>query len=87
MDRRMIGVLTTVLLDGMGIGLTLRILPDLLRNIGHIPELDCRFGAIFGLYALMQFLCAPLLGAMSDRLGGRRVLVLSLAVAAIDYCS
>jgi MFS transporter, DHA1 family, tetracycline resistance protein len=85
MDRRLIGVLTTVVLDGMGIGLTLPILPGLLRAVGHADELDWRFGAFFGLYALMQFVCAPWLGAMSDRWGRRRVLMLSLAGAAIDY--
>ena len=42
MDRRLIGVLTTVVLDGMGIGLTLPILPGLLRAVGHADELDSR---------------------------------------------
>jgi len=36
-------------------------------------------------YAVMQFLCAPVLGAVSDRFGRRPVLLLSLAVMAVDY--
>nr|AAC48874.1 lacZ-alpha [Cloning vector pAL-Z]AAC53715.1 beta-galactosidase [Cloning vector pAL-F] len=37
------------------------------------------------LYALMQFLCAPVLGALSDRFGRRPVLLASLLGATIDY--
>nr|QWP89371.1 hypothetical protein IHCLGBEB_00174 [Escherichia coli] len=35
--------------------------------------------------ALMQFACAPVLGALSDRFGRRPVLLVSLAGAAVDY--
>ena len=37
------------------------------------------------LYAAMQFVFAPVLGALSDRLGRRPVLLISLAGAAINY--
>lgn len=78
-------ILTTVALDAVGIGLVMPIIPRLLREVGHTGELDWRFGAFLGLYALMQFLCAPLLGAISDKVGRRPVLLVSLAGAAIDY--
>jgi len=85
MDRRMIALLMIVLIDGMGLGLTWPILPDLLRSVGGTGALQWSLGAFIGLYAAMQFLCAPLLGALSDRIGRRPVLLVALAGAAIDY--
>lgn len=78
-------ILTTVALDAGGIGLVMPIIPRLLREVGHTGDLGWRFGAFLGLYALMQFLCAPVLGAISDKVGRRPVLLVSLAGAAIDY--
>lgn len=78
-------ILATVALDAVGIGLVMPIIPRLLREVGHTGDLGWRFGAFLGLYALMQFLCAPVLGAISDKLGRRPVLLVSLAGAAIDY--
>jgi|UPI0003C14897 DHA1 family tetracycline resistance protein-like MFS transporter len=78
-------ILTTVMLDAVGIGLVMPIIPRLLREVGHTGDLGWRFGAFLGLYALMQFLCSPVLGAISDRVGRRPVLLVSLAGAAVDY--
>lgn len=78
-------ILATVALDVAGIGLVMPIIPRLLREVGHTGDLGWRFGAFLGLYALMQFLCAPVLGAISDKVGRRPVLLVSLAGAAIDY--
>ncbi len=78
-------ILATVMLDAVGIGLVMPIIPRLLREVGHTGDLGWRFGAFLGLYALMQFLCSPMLGAISDRVGRRPVLLASLAGAAVDY--
>ncbi|QUS47357.1 MFS transporter [Salmonella enterica subsp. enterica serovar Dessau] len=43
------------------------------------------YGILLALYALMQFACAPVLGALSDRFGRRPVLLVSLAGADVDY--
>lgn len=44
------------------------------------------FGGILGsLYSLLQFLCAPLFGAVSDRIGRRPVLLFSLAGILVSY--
>jgi DHA1 family tetracycline resistance protein-like MFS transporter len=85
MDRRLFAVLTTVFLDATGTGLILPVLPNLLRSVTHQNDLGWRFGAFFALYGLLQFLATPLLGALSDRIGRRPVLLLALAGAAIDY--
>ena len=85
MDRRMVALLMIVLLDGMGLGLTWPIMPDLLRSVGGAASLEWSLGAFMALYAAMQFLCAPLLGALSDRIGRRPVLLIALIGAAADY--
>jgi MFS transporter, DHA1 family, tetracycline resistance protein len=77
--------LLIVALDVAGIGITLPIIPRLLGEVAHSGDLGWRFGAFLGLYALMQFIFSPLLGAWSDRIGRRPVLLLSLAGAALDY--
>lgn len=77
-------ILAIVTLDAIGISLVMPIVPGLLREVGHTGELGWRFGAFLSLYALMQFLCAPVLGALSDRYGRRPVLLVSVGGAAID---
>ncbi|MGO9932920.1 MAG: Tet(A)/Tet(B)/Tet(C) family tetracycline efflux MFS transporter [Steroidobacteraceae bacterium] len=78
-------VLAIVALDFAGIGLTLPIIPRLLSEVAHTPDLSWRFGAFLSLYALMQFIFSPILGAWSDRIGRRPVLLFSLAGATVDY--
>jgi DHA1 family tetracycline resistance protein-like MFS transporter len=78
-------VLAIVALDFAGIGLTLPIIPRLLSEVAHTSDLGWRFGAFLSLYALMQFMFSPILGAWSDRIGRRPVLLFSLAGATIDY--
>lgn len=77
-------ILAIVTLDAIGISLVMPIVPSLLREVGHSGELGWHFGAFLSLYALMQFLCAPVLGALSDRFGRRPVLLISVLGAAID---
>jgi len=72
-------------LDAVGFGLIMPILPDLLKELSHLPEVAHHYGFFLSIYALMQFLFSPILGALSDRFGRRPVLLVSLAGAAIDY--
>ncbi|KVO45770.1 MFS transporter [Burkholderia stagnalis] len=81
----MIAILATVLLDAIGVGLVMPILPGLLRSLAGMGSTDTHYGVLLALYAFAQFLCAPLLGALSDRFGRRPVLLASLAGAALDY--
>jgi len=85
MNRPLFAILFTVGLDAMGIGLIMPILPGLLRAIGQDSTLTWQFGALISLYAAMQFVCAPVLGAFGDRFGRRPVLLVSLAGATADY--
>src|SRR5699024_6943572 len=84
------GTLTTVLitatLDAAGLGLVMPIWPTLLDQVGTPDDMiPLHVGLLTALYAIMQFLCAPILGPLSDRFGRPRVLVASLAGATFDY--
>ncbi|HKU97867.1 MAG TPA: Tet(A)/Tet(B)/Tet(C) family tetracycline efflux MFS transporter [Vineibacter sp.] len=85
MNKAILVICATVALDAIGIGLIMPVLPGLLRNLVHGDDVAGHYGVLLSLYALMQVLCAPVLGALSDRFGRRPVLLMSLAGAAIDY--
>lgn len=78
-------IVGAVVLDAVGIGLMFPILPTLMRTLSGSDEISIRYGAMLAIYAAMQFLFAPVLGALSDRYGRRPVLLLSLAGATLDY--
>ena len=80
-------VALTVLLDIMGFGIILPVLPRLLveltgKSLAH-AAIDG--GWLLFVYAITQFLCAPVLGNLSDRFGRRPVLLWSVAALGIDY--
>lgn len=78
-------MLGIICLDSVGIGLVLPYLPNLLRAVTHQDDLSWHYGAFLSLYALLQFLFAPLLGALSDRYGRRPLLISSIAGAVLNY--
>src|SRR5690606_38207996 len=84
-NRPMIIILAAVTLDAVGMGLIFPILPRLLEDVTHVNNIAPYIGVMYALYAAMQFIFSPVLGAMSDRYGRRPVLLVSLAGAAIDY--
>jgi MFS transporter, DHA1 family, tetracycline resistance protein len=85
MTRPLFLILMTVLLDAIGIGLIFPILPALLKDVTHSGDAAPYIGVIMALYAAMQFVSAPVLGALSDRLGRRPVLLISLAGSVVNY--
>ncbi len=84
-NRPIVVILATVGLDAVGIGLIFPILPRLIADVTHTETLAPAIGILAALYATMQFVFAPVLGALSDRLGRRPVLLISLAGAAVNY--
>ena len=79
-------ILITVFLDVMGIGLMIPVLPHLIGTLTTSPDLQAHwFGALATTYGIMQFFCAPLLGALSDRFGRRPVLLMSIFGLGLSY--
>lgn len=80
-------IIFTVMLDAMGIGLIMPVMPDLIREIRGESIADAAYwgGLLTFTYASMQFLCGPLLGNLSDRVGRRPVLIVSLFFMGVDY--
>jgi len=80
-------ILITLILDAIGIGLILPVMPDLIRDIEGVGLSDAAIwgGILATSFAVMQFLCGPLVGNLSDRYGRRPVLLISLATMALDY--
>ena len=85
MNRPLAVIFTAIVLDAVGIGLIFPILPSLLQEVTHAENVAPYIGIMTALYAIMQFICAPVLGSLSDRFGRRPVLLISIAGAAVNY--
>lgn len=85
MTRSLVVIYLAIVLDAVGIGLVFPILPSLLGEFTQAGNVASYIGIMAALYATMQFVFAPVLGSLSDRLGRRPVLLISLAGAAINY--
>ncbi len=85
MNRPLIVIYAAIVLDAVGIGLIFPILPALLAEVTHAGNVAPFIGIMTALYAAVQFVFAPVLGALSDRIGRRPVLLISLLGAAINY--
>jgi DHA1 family tetracycline resistance protein-like MFS transporter len=73
-------IMVTSLLDVIGIGLIIPIMPILVGEFTSSRDAQAYwYGAVAVTYGASQFLCAPLLGALSDRFGRRPLLLLGIA--------
>ncbi len=77
----------TLLLDTMGFGLIMPVYPRLLVELtGESLSRAAVYGGWLGfVFAAMQFVCAPVLGNLSDRYGRRRVLLFAIGALGVDY--
>ncbi len=80
-------VAVTVLLDTIGFGLIVPVLPSLLVQLtGESVNRAAIYGGYLAFtYAAIQFICAPVLGSLSDRFGRRPVLLSAVGALGIDY--
>ncbi len=83
----LIFILLTVMIDSMGIGLILPVMPDLIEEIGGLTLAEAAIwgGILTTSFAVMQFLFSPTVGNLSDRFGRRPIMLVALAVMAVDY--
>lgn len=80
-------IFITLLIDVMGWGLIIPVLPRLISQLKHIPVNEAStYGALLiSVYAITQFVFSPVIGNLSDKYGRRPVLLFSLLGFAIDY--
>jgi len=83
----LICILVTILLDMVGVGIIVPVLPELLEELtgGSVAEAAVIGGYLVFVYAFMQFVFSPVLGNLSDRFGRRPVLLASLMGLTFDY--
>ena len=81
-------IFTTVVLDSMGIGIIIPVMPALFADVTgteKISDIAIWGGLLSSTFALMQFIFGPILGALSDRYGRKPILLLALFVMAAYY--
>lgn len=80
-------IFVTVALDMMAVGITAPVLPNLILEFraGDVSSAALYVGLFATLWAAMQFLFSPVIGALSDRFGRRSVILLSNFGLGLDY--
>ncbi len=80
-------ILVTIIIDMLGIGLIVPILPKLIEQMsgGTVSDAAYFYGLITAVYALAQFIFSPVLGSLSDAWGRRRILLVGQAGLGLDY--
>jgi DHA1 family tetracycline resistance protein-like MFS transporter len=86
-NRAYLFILMTLTIDAIGIGIVFPIMPDLMERVGAsgIGEGALWGGILMASYAGALFIFAPIIGSLSDAYGRKPVLLLALAVLAVDY--
>jgi len=79
-------VLICVFIDMLGVGLIIPVLPVLVGEFtGSRDDQSWWYGVMSATFGLMQFLFMPMLGALSDRVGRRPVLLYSMAGMGVNF--
>jgi len=83
----LIFVLITVMINSIGFGIMIPVLPDLLKELTDLPNNQA---VVWGMwltfvFAFFQFICMPIVGGLSDRFGRRPIMLISLFGLALDY--
>ena len=85
--RAMTFIFITVLLDMVGFGLIIPVLPALIDDVSHMGVADAAIigGWMFAAFSIAQFLFGPVMGNLSDAFGRRPLLLIAIAGLAVDY--
>nr|WP_294505828.1 TCR/Tet family MFS transporter [uncultured Rhodopila sp.] len=80
-------ILVTLVIDALGFGLVVPIVPSLVLEMSGLTASGAALwvGTLLTAFSVMQFVCAPILGGLSDRFGRRPVILLSLAGVGMNY--
>ncbi|MCP9768865.1 MFS transporter [Lacihabitans sp. LS3-19] len=80
-------ILVTVLIDVIGIGIIIPIMPSLYQELtgGTVSEASQYSAYLVFIYAIMQFIFSPIIGGLSDQYGRRPVLLISLFGFGLDF--
>lgn len=81
-DKRLAVLFFTVLLDLIGFGIVLPLLPLYAADFGAD---GLQTGLLFSIYSLVQLVMAPIWGRISDRVGRRPIILLGLFGSALAY--
>ena len=81
--RTQLGIIfLTIFIDLVGFGIVIPVLPRYAEHFGATPM---QIGWLTGIFSLMQFFSAPLWGGLSDRIGRKPVLVVSVLGTACGF--
>ncbi len=80
-------IFVTILVDVIGIGIIIPIVPELIQELGGVDETDAAKigGWLMFAFAIMQFVFSPIMGGLSDRFGRKPILILALFGLGLDY--
>lgn len=80
-------IFITLLIDSIGFGIIIPVMPDLITQMTHSNlSVASEYGGwLTFAYSFMQFICAPVIGNLSDKYGRRPVLLFSLFGFGVDY--
>ncbi|MEI8339794.1 MAG: MFS transporter [bacterium] len=82
MSKTKLIILMTVLIDAIGLGVVIPVLPLYVQSFGVSAFVVT---SLFAIFALSSFLASPLLGVLSDKYGRRVVMIYSTLISTIGW--
>ena len=82
MDKAKFTILSTVFIDVLGFGIVMPVLPFYVQTFGMGPFM---MTLLFAVFSFFSFFSSPFLGALSDKIGRRPILIVSIISSAIGW--